>query len=161
MSMRLSPLRVLGAGLMLLTSIKAQPVLSGPLTVSDNHNYFKDSIGSVVVLNGSQTWNTLQDWGSNGSPRELDFDAFVKFLTSHGHNFTLLWYTELPKFCSFPATATTPPALTVTPHPWQRTGPGKATDGGLKFDLSKFNQAYFDRLRTRTQVLQKAGIYAG
>jgi hypothetical protein len=31
----------------------------------------------------------------------------------------------------------------------------------LKFDLTKFNQSYFDRLRARVQALNKAGIYAG
>jgi hypothetical protein len=31
----------------------------------------------------------------------------------------------------------------------------------LKFDLTKFDQAYFDQLRTRTQALNNAGIYAG
>ncbi len=49
----------------------------------------------------------------------------------------------------------------MSPQPWQRTGPGKATDGGLKFDLTQFDQAYFDRLRARTQALNNAGIYAG
>jgi hypothetical protein len=91
----------------------------------------------------------------------LDFSAFVNFLTANGHNFTLLWHTELPRFCGFPSTVSSPSALTVGPHPWLRTGPGTATDGGLKFDLSKFDQNYFDRLRARTQALNKAGIYAG
>ncbi len=135
--------------------------IGGPLVVSDNPNYFKDSSGTPLILNGSHTWNTLQDWGSNGSLQALDFDAFVKFLTANGHNFTLLWVTELPKFCSFPSTASSPPEITVGPFPWQRTGPGKAADGGPKFDLSKFNQGYFDRLRARTQALSNAGIYAG
>ena len=49
----------------------------------------------------------------------------------------------------------------MTPHPWQRTGPGKASDGKPKFDLSRFNQAYFDRLRDRVEQLHAAGIYAG
>jgi len=157
-------LPVLGAGLMLSWAMPAQralPQISGPLSVSRNHNYFMDAGGSVLILNGSQTWNTLQDWGSDAAPQELDFGAFVQFLTAHKHNFTLLWSTELPKFCNFPATASSPPELTVSPHPWQRTGPGDATDGGLKFDLSKFNQSYFDRLRARTEALGKAGIYAG
>lgn len=142
----------------------AQPAPSqatGPLVVSENANYFKDANGTVLTLNGSQTWNTLQDWGTNGSVRPTDFDGFVKFLVSHGHNFTLLWYTELPKFCNFPSTASAPPVFVVTPHPWPRTGPGKASDGGAKFDLAKFDPAYFDRLRARTQALGKAGIYAG
>ena len=42
-----------------------------------------------------------------------------------------------------------------------RTGPGLATDGGPKFDLTRFDQAYFDRLRARVQALGKEGIYAG
>jgi len=135
--------------------------IAGPLVISNNPNYFKDANGSVLILNGSQTWNTLQDWGSNGSLQTLDFDAFVKFLTAHEHNFTLLWTTELPRFCHFPSMASSPPDLTVSPFPWLRTGPGNATDGGLKFDLTKFDQSYFDRLRTRARALNDAGIYVG
>src|SRR4029077_10031296 len=83
--------------------------VAGPLVASDNPNYFKDANGSVLILNGSQTWNTLQDWGTNGSVRALDFSSFVNFLTAHGHNFTLLWRTEMPKFCKLPTTANAPP----------------------------------------------------
>jgi hypothetical protein len=36
-----------------------------------------------------------------------------------------------------------------------------ATDGELKFDLTRFDPAYFDRLRTRVRALGKEGIYAG
>jgi hypothetical protein len=135
--------------------------ITGELTVSSNPHYFKDASGSALILNGSQTWNTFQDWGIDGSPQVLDFDTFVKFLSRHGHNFTLLWTVEMPKFCGLPVTASSPPDFTVSPLPWERTGPGTATDGGLKFDLTKFNQSFFDRLRTRTQSLHKAGIYAG
>ena len=135
--------------------------ISGPLVASSNPNYFQDAYGFVLILSGSQTWNTLQDWGSNGSPQTLDFNAYVHFLTAHGHNFTLLWRVELPHFCSLPTTAGPSPDMTVSPQPWLRTGPGRATDGGLKFDLTKFNQSYFDRLRTRAQALNKAGIYVG
>src|SRR5437773_7623701 len=42
-----------------------------------------------------------------------------------------------------------------------RTGPGLATDDALKFNLTKFDQAYFARLRARVQALRNAGIYAG
>lgn len=143
-----------------LTSSLQAPA-SGPLRVSANPNYFEDATGTPLILCGSQTWNTLQDWGSNGTIQPLDFGAFVSFLRAHGHNFTLLWGTELPKFHSMPVTATSPPDFTVVPQPWMRTGPGIATDGGLKFDMTKFNQAYFDRLRTRVQTLGDAGIYAG
>jgi Putative collagen-binding domain of a collagenase len=137
------------------------PSITGPLRVSRNPNYFEDTSGAPLILCGSQTWNTLQDWGSNGSLRELDFDVFVNFLKAHGHNFTLLWRTELPKFRGLPTLEKAPPDFTVSPHPWRRTGPGLATDGGLKFDLTKFDREYFNRLRARVQALDRAGIYAG
>jgi hypothetical protein len=114
-----------------------------------------------LILCGSHSWNTLQDWGTEGVVRPLDFGAFVTFLKRHGHNFTLLWYSELPTIRGLPSTQTNPPDITVLPHPWARTGPGYATDGRLKFDLTKFDQAYFDRLRARVDTLNRAGIYVG
>jgi len=136
----------------------AQPI-TGELRVSSNPHYFQDANGQALILNGSQTWNTLQDWGAGGTVQTLDFDAFVKFLTAHGHNFTLLWTVEIAKSGSISSAA--PSGFTISPLPWKRTGPGTATDGGLKFDLTKFDQSYFDRLRTRVKALNDAGIYAG
>jgi len=45
------------------------------------------------------------------------------------------------------------------PTIYARTGPGKALDGGLKYDVSKFNQAFFDQLRARCLAAQERGIY--
>ena len=140
---------------------QTNPKIAGPLVTSGNPHYFQDANGAALILNGSQSWNTLQDFGTEGSPQALDFDAFVKFLIRHGHNFTLLWAVEMPKFCNHPNTLGPPPAYTVRPLPWERTGPGTATDGGLKFNLRKYDQSYLDRLRARTQALNDAGIYAG
>ncbi len=120
---------LIGAALATPAAPATAPI-AGPLVVSGNPNYFKDAGGAVLILNGSHTWNNLQDWGSNGSLQPLDFNAYVKFLAAHGHNFTLLWYTELPKFHAFPSTASSPPDLTVGPHPWRRTGPG--TEDGAR-----------------------------
>ncbi len=141
-----------------IASVSTGPI-AGPLSASANPNYFKDASGTPVILNGSHTWNNLQDWGANGILQPLDFSGFVNMLVAHGHNFTLLWRTEMPKFCGLPTGASTD--FIVSPQPWQRTGPGNATDGGPKFDLTKFDQAYFDRLRTRAQTLNDAGVYAG
>jgi len=152
-------LEAAGAGNATINDVHAK--INGPLRQSRNPNYFEDASGNPLILCGSQTWNTLQDWGSNGTVQKLDFNAFVSFLKAHNHNFTLLWSVELPKFHNLPTTETSPPDITVSPFPWKRTGPGLATDGGLKFDLTKFNQAYFDQLRARVQALNSAGIYAG
>jgi hypothetical protein len=142
--------------------LSASRPISAPLkALSTNPHYFADGTGRAVYLTGSQTWNTLQDWGTNGSVQPLDFKAFVNMLASYHHNFTLLWTTELPKVHALPSTASSPPDFTVAPFPWQRTGPGKASDGKLKFDLTKFNSEFFDRLRGRVRQLHAAGIYAG
>ena len=143
-----------------VATVNAAPI-GGPLSAAANPNYFKDGNGTTIALSGSHSWNTLQDWGTNGSVQTLDFTAFVNFLVAHGHNFTYLWRTELPKFCGLQTTASSLPDFTVGPHPWRRTGPGTATDGGLKFDLASFDQGYFDRLRARAQALNSAGVYAG
>jgi hypothetical protein len=62
--------------------------ISGPLRVSKNPRYYADASGAPLILCGSHSWNTLQDWGLKGKVQELDFDAFIRFLKAHGHNCT-------------------------------------------------------------------------
>jgi hypothetical protein len=146
----------------LIASASAQGAISVPLrSLASNPNYFTDDTGKIVYLTGSHTWNNLQDWGNGGSVQPLDFTAYVNMLIRHGHNFTMLWRTELPRFCGLPTVAKSPLDFTVSPQPWQRTGPGLASDGEPKFDLTKFDQSYFDRLRSRVQQLKTSGIYVG
>ena len=47
----------------------------------------------------------------------------------------------------------------MTPQPWARTGPGHAKDGKPRFDLERFDQAFFDRLRDRVVAAGERGIY--
>ena len=144
------------------TETKSSRAITAPLKASSTHpNYFADGSGKAVYLTGSHTWNDFQDWGTDDSPQPFDFAGYVQMLVSHNHNFTLLWQTELPVFRGLPTRSGASPDYFVTPQPWQRTGPGTASDGKLKFDLTKFNQVYFDRLRDRVQQLRTAGIYAG
>ena len=134
----------------------------GPLRQSSvNPRYFVDPSGKAVLLTGSHTWNTLQDWGTGGAVNPIDFDAFVAMLVANKHNFTFLWTVELPHFCNLPTHVGSSPEFDVSPMPWQRVGPGLATDGKPKFDLNRFDQAYFDRLRQRVAKLNAAGIYVG
>ncbi len=139
----------------------SMPIAAPLRALATNPNYFTDGSGKAIYLTGSHTWNNFQDWGTNDAIQPLDFTAFVKMLVAHHHNFTLLWVTELPTFRGLPTTADSPPDFSVTPFPWQRTGPGNASDGKPKFDLTQFNLAYFDRLRDRVQQLHAAGVYAG
>jgi hypothetical protein len=139
----------------------SRPITAPLRALPANPHYFTDGSGKAVYLTGSHTWNNFQDWGTNGTVQALDYPAYVKLLVDHHHNFTLLWATELPVFRGLPTTAGSPPDFTVSPLPWERTGPGNASDGKPKFDLTRFHRAYFDRLRGRVEQLNAAGIYAG
>src|SRR5579885_3158659 len=49
--------------------------ITGLLRASANPHYFQDASGKAVLLCGSHTWNTLQDWGTDGRLQRLDFQA--------------------------------------------------------------------------------------
>jgi hypothetical protein len=111
-------------------------------------------------LTGAHINNNFHDGLGPGkdcsaTPETYDFDLYLKFLKEHGHNFARLWRWELFRsqvgggsfhFCA-------------SPQPWLRTGPGTATDGQPKFDLTQFDPAYFSRLRNYTLAAGVAGIY--
>ena len=124
------------------------------LRVSSNPRYFMDASGRIVYLTGTQTWPNLIDRGPTDPPRAFDFTQYLDFLEDNNHNFTRLWSRHLTKYLEYGNTT-----LYSGPLAWPRTGPGSAFDGKPKFDLNQFNQAYFDRLRSRVIEAQNRGIY--
>ncbi len=88
--------------------------------------------------------------------REFDYVPYLDVLARNHLNLSRIFcfYRELE--------GSIPPlgyANTLAPRPghevlpWQRTGPGQAADGGLKFDLNKWNPEYFTRM---TDFLRQA-----
>lgn len=131
---------------------------TGPLTNSTkNPRYFVDKNGTSVYLVGTQTWNTFQDIGNNGGITTFDFNAYVAFLKAHHHNATILWHKDLPQACNWSAGGQW--RTSDVGWPWIRSTTPGATDGGNKFDLATLNQPFFDRMLTRAQQLNNAGIY--
>jgi hypothetical protein len=139
-----------------------------PLEVSKaNPRYFTAASGNTadrvaVYLTGSHIWNNFHDGMGPGSdcaeaPERLDYEAYLGFLEDHGHNFIRLWRWE--QFKSQAAGGDF--HLCMTPQPWPRTGPGEAKDGKPKFDLSRFDDAYFGRLRDRVVAAGDRGMYVG
>jgi len=138
---------------------------AGPLTFSAaNPRYFMVASAAadheVIYLTGSHFQNNFHDGVGLGAecadtPEQLDFGAYLAFLKEHGHNFIRLWRWELFR-SHLPGGAA---HLCTTPQPWRRTGPGTATDGKPRFDLSTFDEAYFDRLRGRVLAAGSEGIY--
>jgi hypothetical protein len=133
----------------------------GPLRVHPtNPRYFTDGVkaadGSLkaVYLTGSHTWANLIDRGTSDPPPAFDFDAYLDLLEKHDHNFIRLWGRQISWYQKYGEQV-----LHAAPLAWPRSGPGKALDGKPKFDLTKFDPAYFERLRSRVSAAGNRGIY--
>jgi hypothetical protein len=137
---------------------------TGPLRAHPtNPRYFTDGTKNpdgalrAVYLTGSHTWGTLQDLGTTNPPPAFDFNAYLDFLQEHRHNFIRLWRWELTKWKGWKEDKA--PIRYGAQHPWMRTGPGLALDGLPQFDLTKWNEEHFDRLRARVKAAGERGIY--
>src|SRR5437016_4876642 len=129
----------------------------GPLRVlKSNPRYFTDGSGQAILLTGSHTWTNLQDltYADMPSPPTFDFNGYLAFLKKHNHNFFRLWAWEN---CMNPGVRQG--AIYYDPLPYHRPGPGTAIDSKPRFDLHRFNQPYFDRMRTRVIAARDQGIY--
>jgi hypothetical protein len=123
-----------------------------------NPRYFTDDGRRAVYLTGAHTWDNLQDMGEGDPPAPFDFDAYLDFLVRHDHNFIRLWRWELVMWDTKANNEKTAKHLVAAPHPWARTGPGSALDGKSKFNLDRFDDAYFQRLRQRVRAARDRGI---
>jgi hypothetical protein len=146
----------------LCISVYAEPT-NGPLRVCpDNPRHFADADGKAILLVGSHVWYNLVDMGPQDPPRPFDYDAYLDWMGKYGHNFMRMWTWEMVKWDTKANGAHARKDVTtfyVEPHPWQRSGNGKAVDGKPKFDLTKFNPVYFERLRQRIEAARQKGIY--
>lgn len=129
---------------------------SGPLRVHPtNPRYFTDDSGKAIYLTGSHTWTNLQDVSGYKELTNLEelggFKGHLEWLHSYHHNFIRLWILEHAWDGAEGAR--------IAPLPWLRTGPGNALDGKPKFDVTKFDPAYFERLRARVAAAGEKGFY--
>ncbi len=124
-----------------------------------NPRYFTNNSGKVVYLTGAHTYKTLQDGGPSNPPPEFDYSEYLDFLEQHNHNFFRMWYSEYLKD-SFTSKKTGIKEIRFRkPIPYKRTGPGLALDGKPKLDLTKYNEEFFTRLRSRVIKAKNRGIY--
>lgn len=129
---------------------KGKPQIQGVLKVHPvNTRYFTDQSGKAIYLTGSHTWLSVLDGIGPSGKQTPEDNSFLDFISAHGHNFTRLWAFENDGFVF----------ADVTPNVYLRTGPGLASDEKPKYDLTRFNQAYFDRLKSRVSAAKERGIY--
>ena len=153
-------------------ALAAAPLLAtdrapGPLEpLSSNPRWFTDGSGRAVFLAGSHAWWVLQDNGlllheGGDPPPAFDYDGFLDFLARHDHNFFRLWRWELPRWTGRQWDDRYPEGVVkfCEPHPWPRSGPGAAADGKPRFDLTRLDPVYFERLRSRVAAAGERGIY--
>lgn len=123
---------------------------------STNPRYFADGAGRIVYLTGSHTWSNLFDNGGSNPPSAFNYTSFLDLLVANRHNLVRLWMWEQTRW----SLETTDSNYWFGPiHPFQRTGPGMASDGAPKFNLDQLNPAYFARLRSRVEEAGARGLY--
>jgi Family of unknown function (DUF6298) len=127
-----------------------------------NPRYFVDRSGEAVYLTGSHVWWNLLDQpcpmrrlGVPTAAPLFDYDRYLDDLVRYGHNFIRLWRQEFTFRAHDPCSGLVP----ISPQPWLRTGPGVAPDGLPRFDLTRFDPEFFERLRARVEAAKARGIY--
>lgn len=138
-----------------LVPVRAQSA-TGPLRVDhDNPRYFTDGSGKAIYLAGAHTWSNVQDRGSLNPPKvAFDYTAYVRWMVSHNFNFMRLWTAELPI-----GTDDLYENIVAPPWKWLRNGLSNANDGAPKFDLSRIDPNYYNRIRSRAIEAGNNGIY--
>lgn len=128
---------------------------------TDNPRYFADQNGNIKTLWGPHTWGDFHDRSTIDPPAGAAIFDYAGYLAKHvawGTNCVRLWCGwEQPHYRQ-PSMGGSLYYMSPGP-PYKRTGPGNANDGKPKFDLSQFEQAFFDRLAARVAAAQALGIY--
>ena len=127
----------------------AAPIVLHP----DNPHYFLWRGRPTILITSGEHY---------GAVLNLDFDykTYLETLQKDGLNHTRTWvgsYREVP--ASFGITDNT---LAPLPGkyicPWIRSNTPGESDGGHKFDLTRWDEAYFARLRDYMQTAQRCGV---
>ncbi len=132
--------------------VAASSPAMGPLTVAPGGRHFVRPDGRAIYLAGSHSWTNLQDVNEADPPRPFDYAAYLDWMASQGHNIMRLWTWEAARGGGTAFGF-------VNPLPYPRTGPGLDALGRPRFDLSRFDQRYFDRMRARVIEAGRRGIY--
>jgi hypothetical protein len=97
--------------------------------------YFAGAEGRAVFLRGSHTWTNNISFSTTG---QFDFDAYLKVLSGQGANLIRYW--------NWPA------AQDALIEPFEKNAKGK-------WDLTKFNEAYFHHVAANADAAAAKGMY--
>ncbi|MEX0938119.1 MAG: hypothetical protein WDZ59_09690 [Pirellulales bacterium] len=121
-----------------VAALAGEPIRLHP----DNGHYFLWREQPTVLITSGEHYGAVLN-------QEVDYVRYLDELESHGFNLTRTFagtYREVPG--SFNITGNTlAPAPGKFICPWVRSETPGASDGGNKFDLTKWDSAYFTRLK--------------
>jgi hypothetical protein len=135
----------------LLLTLRAAPATAPVSLHLDNPRYFLFRGRPLVLVTATEHYGSVLN-------RAFDFDKYLKDAARRGLTLTrtFLLYRELqtPRNPSSPCKPESPDYLA----PWPRTGPGKAADGEPVYDLDRWNDEFFSRLRRFLRTASRRGI---
>ena len=146
--------RSLVVGITLLILSTADTFAAEPLALHpQNPHYFQWRDKPTVLVTSAEHYGAVLN-------REFDFARYLTELQSHGLNHTRVFsgtYREVPS--SFGITENTlAPKPGQYVAPWARSDVPGESDGGSKFDLSRWNEDYFTHLKDFMTRAAEAGV---
>ncbi len=132
-----------------LRTTAAEPIALHP----DNPHYFLWQERPTVLITSGEHYGALLNL-------DFDYERYFDELRSHDLNHTRVFagtYREVESSFRITNNPLTPKPLRYA-APWARSDQPGYADGGNKFDLTKWNQQYFTRLRNLMLAAQRRGI---
>ncbi|MDD2380678.1 MAG: DUF6298 domain-containing protein [Mariniphaga sp.] len=132
-----------------LTTVSGQPLALHP---ENNHYFIWEGMPAILITSGEHYGAVLN--------LDFDYERYLDALAADGLNNTRIFsgtYREVPS--SFGITNNTlAPKTNRYACPWARSSTPGYFDGTYKFDLSRFDPAYFDRLKNFMTAARDRGI---
>jgi hypothetical protein len=119
----------------------------------ENPHYFRWRDRPAILITSGEHYGAVLN-------REFDYVRYLEELKAHGFNLTRIFsgtYREVPG--SFSITGNTlAPARGQFLCPWARSATPGASDGGHKFDLTRWDEEYFARMKDFIRRADARGV---
>src|SRR6266566_2561440 len=142
-------------GLFLFAALAAQVRAEAPISLHpDNPHYLLFRGKPTILITSTEHYGAVLN-------RDFDYIPYLTELQDKKLNLTRTFsgvYRELPGTFNITDNTLAPRTKDSFICPWARSDRAGASDGGNKFDLSKFDPAYFVRLKDFITQASKRGV---
>ena len=122
-----------------------------------NPAYFQSVEGKPLVMIGDYEASPTAPTGVPMDPN-YDYGIFFDTLKENGLNFAKVWINYGVE-AEYDSETSFDDYHRFNLMPYLRTGPGLANDGRPKYDLTRFNPYYFERMAAACAAARARGIY--